>query len=98
MRSPRALSADETLDAITEGLTAAELRGDVLSAARFRAHLGEQLLLRGQVQAAQLHLSAARAILDAAGRQVDASRVSTLLHQTLWMAVAPGVGSMRMAS
>ncbi len=91
MRS--ALAQDDSIVAITEGLTRAELRGDVLSAARFRADLGAKLMLRGQVEAAQLHLAASRAVLDAHGRVVDATRVSVLLHQKLWMAVAPGVGT-----
>lgn len=80
---------DPLLSAIADGLTAAEHPGDVLSAARFRAHLGEKLLLRGQVVAARLHLAAARRVLEAAGRVPDAARASILLEQTLFMPDAP---------
>lgn len=97
MSPTRPFAHDETLSAIAEGLTRAELRHDVLSAARFRADLGQKLLLRGHVQAAQLHLSAARAVLSAQDQAVAASRVSAVLHQTLWMGVAPGVGLRRAA-
>lgn len=95
MIRPDATHSAEVLTAIADGLTRAELRGDVVAAARFRADLGEQLLLRGRVDAAQLHLATARALLSAAGRTADAARVSALLHQTLWMSRGPVASTAR---
>jgi len=88
MPATRPFDDDYILSAIAEGLTQAELRGDTLNAARYRADLGAKLLLRGAVGAAQLHLMGARRVLEASGRHPDAARATALLHHTLWMSDA----------